>query len=153
MLTLGGKGGIHGAWPGLDASSLVSGDLAIVNDYEVVVRGLAAMLQNDGDGTHAVGWLRPGEWLEYTVNVPAAGNFSLAARVVSAVNTGAFRVEVDGAIVDLQTVEEPPHGPAELAPLQREHHDGLRAIGHRLLDGTESRFGKKASAPAAGGLA
>lgn len=37
MLTLGGKGGVHGGWPGLAESSLNSGDLDIVNDYRAVV--------------------------------------------------------------------------------------------------------------------
>lgn len=40
MFTLGGRGGIHGHWPGLDTSSLNSGDLDIVNDYRDVVSEL-----------------------------------------------------------------------------------------------------------------
>src|SRR5215210_7774622 len=40
------------------------------------------------DGTYAVGWMRPGEWLQYTVNVPTAGTYTLGARVSSAVDTG-----------------------------------------------------------------
>lgn len=37
MLTLGGRHGVHGAWPGLSPSSLNSGDLDVVNDYRAVV--------------------------------------------------------------------------------------------------------------------
>lgn len=40
MFILGGKGGVHGGWPGLQASSLVQGDLAIANDYRDVVAEL-----------------------------------------------------------------------------------------------------------------
>jgi uncharacterized protein (DUF1501 family) len=40
MFVLGGKGGVHGSWPGLQASSLVQGDLAVTNDYRDVVAEL-----------------------------------------------------------------------------------------------------------------
>jgi hypothetical protein len=36
-----------------------------------------------------------GEWIEYTVNVAAAGTYTLDVRVASAGPGGAFRVEVD----------------------------------------------------------
>ena len=34
----------------------------------------------DAGGGFNVGWLNPGEWMEYTVEVPAAGTYSLEAR-------------------------------------------------------------------------
>src|SRR6185295_8209644 len=43
-----------------------------------------------------VGWIRNGEWLEYTVNVQTAGAYTLAARVASGASSGSFRVEFDG---------------------------------------------------------
>jgi hypothetical protein len=51
------------------------------------------------DGTHSVGWLRTGEWMEYTVQVATAGTYTLGARVSATVANAQFRVEVDGADV------------------------------------------------------
>ncbi|MEM1186551.1 MAG: carbohydrate-binding protein [Planctomycetota bacterium] len=52
-----------------------------------------------GGGFH-VGWIRPGEWIEYTVNVDGQPGtertFDLTASVASAVSGGSFRLEVDG---------------------------------------------------------
>jgi hypothetical protein len=49
------------------------------------------------DATYAVGWTRPGEWLQYTVNVTQTASYALDARVSSSVGTAQFRVDVDGA--------------------------------------------------------
>ncbi|MEM7755310.1 MAG: carbohydrate-binding protein [Planctomycetota bacterium] len=51
-----------------------------------------------GGGFH-VGWIRPGEWIEYTVNVPGepgtTRSFEVTARVASQANGGVFRLESD----------------------------------------------------------
>jgi hypothetical protein len=43
-----------------------------------------------------VGSTRRGEWLEYTVKVPAAGKYTFEGRFQSVGKGGAFHVEVDG---------------------------------------------------------
>jgi len=43
-----------------------------------------------------VGWTRTNEWIEYTVNVATAGNYTLVERVASGATTGQFRVEFNG---------------------------------------------------------
>ncbi len=43
-----------------------------------------------------VGWAEPGDWLEYTVSIAAAGAYTLEARVASPAAGGTFHVEVDG---------------------------------------------------------
>jgi hypothetical protein len=48
-----------------------------------------------GDG-HNVGWTHAGEWLQYTVNVPAAGTYALEVRVASLGPGGVFHIEIDG---------------------------------------------------------
>jgi beta-glucanase (GH16 family) len=48
------------------------------------------------EGGHNVGWLRTGEWLEYTVDVAAAGEYLLEARVASQSTGGQFRIDSDG---------------------------------------------------------
>ncbi len=45
---------------------------------------------------YTVGWTVPGEWLEYTVNVPADGNYTLTTRVAASGTGGQFRIEVNG---------------------------------------------------------
>jgi hypothetical protein len=50
----------------------------------------------DAGGGFDVGWTAPGEWLEYTVNVTAAGAYAVSARVASLSAGGTLHVEVDG---------------------------------------------------------
>jgi beta-glucanase (GH16 family) len=51
---------------------------------------------SDTGGGYNVGWTDPGEWLEYTIDVPSAGQYTLDARVASQSSGGIFRVAVDG---------------------------------------------------------
>jgi probable HAF family extracellular repeat protein len=51
---------------------------------------------SDTGGGSNVGWIQAGEWLEYTVNVAAAGTYTLEARVASPGAGGTFHVEMDG---------------------------------------------------------
>jgi beta-glucanase (GH16 family) len=50
----------------------------------------------DTGGGFNVGWMVAGEWLEYTVVVPAAGRYTVDARVASLANSGSFRLEFGG---------------------------------------------------------
>jgi phosphatidylserine/phosphatidylglycerophosphate/cardiolipin synthase-like enzyme len=43
-----------------------------------------------------VGWTRPGEWLQYTVNVATGGTYTLEALVANQGTGAKFRVDVDG---------------------------------------------------------
>jgi hypothetical protein len=47
-------------------------------------------------GTCHVGWTTAGEWLEYDVNVPQAGNYDVVLRVASAQTGRTLHVDVDG---------------------------------------------------------
>ena len=58
--------------------------------------GVDIEVSTDTGGGYSVGWARTDEWMEYTVNVAAAGNYTLTERVASAVATGQFRVEFNG---------------------------------------------------------
>ncbi len=42
----------------------------------------------DIGGGQNVGWIEAGDWLEYNINVPTAGNYTLTYRVASTGNTG-----------------------------------------------------------------
>ena len=50
----------------------------------------------DTGGGHNVGWTRAGEWLKYSVNVAASGNYRLEARVANLGAGARFHVEADG---------------------------------------------------------
>jgi phosphatidylserine/phosphatidylglycerophosphate/cardiolipin synthase-like enzyme len=51
---------------------------------------------HDTGGGYTLGWVGAGEWLNYTVNVTAAGTYDIEARVASAGQGGTFRIEVNG---------------------------------------------------------
>jgi predicted amidohydrolase len=50
----------------------------------------------DSGGGYNVGWMFAGEWLNYSVNVAAAGTYTLRARVAAAGSGGRFHVESNG---------------------------------------------------------
>lgn len=50
-------------------------------------------------GGYNVGYMCPGEWMEYTVDVAETGTYDVLARVASQVDNGAFQLEIDGAEV------------------------------------------------------
>jgi beta-glucanase (GH16 family) len=53
----------------------------------------------DAGGGFNVGWLKAGEWLNYTVTASATQSYTFSARVASAVGGGQFHVEIDGVNV------------------------------------------------------
>jgi hypothetical protein len=54
---------------------------------------------SDTGGGYNVGWIAAGEWLEYTIDVPATGYYDVSARVASP-NTGkTFRILIEGTDV------------------------------------------------------
>jgi hypothetical protein len=57
---------------------------------------LAPNADNTG---YVVGWTTPGEWLQYTINVTAAGVYRAGFRVASLGRGGTFHLEIDGANV------------------------------------------------------
>ncbi|MCT4623595.1 MAG: carbohydrate-binding protein, partial [Schleiferiaceae bacterium] len=75
-------------------------DMSIVNEgnFRLTEYVDAESSQNEGD---VVGWISPGEWLEYSVDVQQAGNYIMAFRYASGNNSGGgpFRVESDGVEV------------------------------------------------------
>lgn len=51
---------------------------------------------SDTGGGYNTGWTEPGEWMEYTIDVPAAGNYTIEARIASYATGDAFHFEFDG---------------------------------------------------------
>ena len=52
-----------------------------------------------GSGPYQIANFQNGEWMTYTVNVPANGNYDLGIRAANNAGTGAFHIEVDGVNV------------------------------------------------------
>jgi beta-glucanase (GH16 family) len=50
----------------------------------------------DTGGGYNIGWMKTGEWLEYTVNVSSADTYTIEARVASNGIGGIFHIEFDG---------------------------------------------------------
>ncbi len=56
-------------------------------------------LEASSVGNYNVGWMKAGEWLEYTVDVSAAGTYTIQTDVAAYGNGGTFHIEFNG--VDL----------------------------------------------------
>jgi beta-galactosidase len=50
----------------------------------------------DTGGGYNIGWTATGEWLEYTVNVAAAGSYTIGTRVAAQSTGGSFYIAFDG---------------------------------------------------------
>ena len=48
------------------------------------------------EGGFSIGWVEPGEWLKYTVNVAQAGTYTLEFRVASPFAGSSFHIDVNG---------------------------------------------------------
>jgi uncharacterized delta-60 repeat protein len=68
--------------------------------------GVDVQVTTDAGGGYNVGFLKTGEWLEYTMDFTQGGPFDLNVRVASQGNSGTFRVLVDGQAVGTFTT---PH--------------------------------------------
>ncbi len=60
-------------------------------------------IQPCGEGGYNVGWVREGEWIEYTIDVQSAGDYQIDARVASNSTGGIFRLEFSGDSVTTST--------------------------------------------------
>jgi hypothetical protein len=58
--------------------------------------GVDVISINDSGSSRAVGMVKAGEWLKYTVNVTTAGNYNVEFRVAGLGTGGQFHLEVDG---------------------------------------------------------
>ncbi len=64
---------------------------------------------SDTGGGYNTGWTESGEWLEYTIDVPAAGDYTIQARVASNAAGGTFHLEFDG-VDKTGNITAPPTG-------------------------------------------
>jgi endonuclease/exonuclease/phosphatase family metal-dependent hydrolase len=54
-------------------------------------------IERSSEGSYDIGWVSPGEWVNYTVKVATAGTYAVKIRVASAGSGGSFWLEFGGA--------------------------------------------------------
>jgi glucan 1,3-beta-glucosidase len=70
----------------------------------VAMSGAATESCTDTGGGLDVGFLDPGDWFEYSINVQTAGTYTVQYRIASAVGSTGFSMLVDGVSVDSQAI-------------------------------------------------
>lgn len=60
----------------------------------------------DEGGGQNVGWVDPGDFLQYTVNIPADGTYNITYRLASSGGSDGFETSVGGVVVDTQAVAD-----------------------------------------------
>lgn len=70
---------------------------------------IVAIDSTDASKGYAIGYTQAGEWMEYTINVKAAGTFDVTASVASGSETSSFQLLVDDKVVG-DTVKVPKTG-------------------------------------------
>jgi hypothetical protein len=67
--------------------------------------GVDIKATGDVSGMFQIGWISDGEWVEYTIGNPVAGNYDIHFRVAAKIlDPGSIRVLIDGEIVGQVTV-------------------------------------------------
>jgi len=56
------------------------------------------------EGGLTVGWIDPGDWMEYCINPPTAGYYTLDLRVASTNNTGKLNVLINGETITSENI-------------------------------------------------
>jgi uncharacterized delta-60 repeat protein len=70
-------------------------DARNIGAYYRTSEGVDIERTGDVGGGYNVGWANAGEWMEYTINVPA-GTYTIDTRVATTKNGGSFHYEIDG---------------------------------------------------------
>ena len=66
-------------------------------DYSTM-SGIQTQETNDSDGNLNVGWIDVGDYMEYQLTIPTAGNYTIAYRISSVVGGSSVDVTVDGEL-------------------------------------------------------
>src|SRR6185295_5504132 len=64
-----------------------------------VFRSTNVDVESSSGGGYDVGWIDPGEWLQYSVDVASAGTYTVQFRVAAAATGGTFHLEMNGVNV------------------------------------------------------
>ncbi|MES1190933.1 MAG: cellulase family glycosylhydrolase [Steroidobacter sp.] len=93
--------GIVQGWPGLGGGSTGNCNVAGVGvtiqaENYCQMSGIQTETTTDTGGGQDVGWIDNGDWMTYSVNVPAAGSYIITYRVASLNGGGVLRLENAG---------------------------------------------------------
>ena len=69
------------------------------------MNGILLGTANDDGGGEFVGWIDPNDWIEYSVNVPSAGNYTLDFRVASAPGQASASITANGSPVGTLNID------------------------------------------------
>ncbi|CAN5834668.1 hypothetical protein BH11BAC4_BH11BAC4_08070 [soil metagenome] len=105
-------GGVRWAIPGkIEAENFDNGGMNVAyyddsrSNFGNYYRTTEAVdIQASSEGSPNIGWIAAGEWMKYSVNVTAAANYTLGARVAASAAGKSFRVEMDGVTIATVTV-------------------------------------------------
>ncbi|GAA4046591.1 hypothetical protein GCM10022409_35810 [Hymenobacter glaciei] len=75
-----------------------------------VMSGVLTQATSDTGGGLNVGWLDPGDWMAYTVNVPTAGTYTIQYRVASPYTGGQISLEQNSGATRLGVITVPNTG-------------------------------------------
>lgn len=74
------------------------------------MNGIQTEETSDAGGGLNVGWIDPGDWLSYKVNIAVAGTYTISYRVASESNGGSIRIEQGGGSPVFGTIDVPATG-------------------------------------------
>ncbi|UOQ71911.1 cellulase family glycosylhydrolase [Hymenobacter cellulosilyticus] len=99
----GGGGGVVTPPP------TTSGTIVQAESYNAMA-GVQTETTTDTGGGLNVGWLDPGDWMAYTVDIPTAGDYLIQYRVASASGGGRISLEQNAGTTQRGTVNVPATG-------------------------------------------
>ncbi|UOQ52664.1 cellulase family glycosylhydrolase [Hymenobacter cellulosivorans] len=105
-VTGGGGGGSTG---GGGTPPATSGTVVQAESFHTM-SGVQTETTTDTGGGLNVGWLDPGDWLAYTVDIPAAGSYLIQYRVASPGGGGRISLEQNAGTTQRGTVNVPATG-------------------------------------------
>jgi hypothetical protein len=76
----------------------------------VAMYGIATENCSDMGGTLNVGWIETGDWMAYSINIPAAGVYNMNFRVASPNNGAIINIEKDAGSTNLGSANVPNSG-------------------------------------------
>ncbi|TGE23122.1 cellulase family glycosylhydrolase [Hymenobacter metallicola] len=102
--TTGGGGGGGGTTPPPATGTVVQAE-----SYQAMA-GVQTETTSDTGGGLNVGWLDPGDWMVYSVNIPTAGSYLIQYRVASPSGGGRISLEQNSGTTQRGTVNVPATG-------------------------------------------
>jgi O-glycosyl hydrolase len=81
-------------------------DIHIEAEAYSAMQGVKSQSTTDLGGGKNVGWISPGDWMNYSVDIPVAGTYNVRYRLASSLSGGSFRLELNGKLIDIVVVPQ-----------------------------------------------